>query len=110
MARFAFEELGLHRLLISIVPRNQASRRVVEKLGIRCEGMAVALPADQRRVGGPHAVRRDRGGLGAAGPRARCAPLGAFSRAAVQPCNGVPRSEATLARRVRKLSRVQPAW
>ncbi len=41
MARFAFEDLGLHRLLISIVPRNKASRRVVEKLGIRCEGVAV---------------------------------------------------------------------
>ena len=38
--RFAFEELGLHRLQISIVPRNHASRRVVEKLKIRSEGIA----------------------------------------------------------------------
>ena len=38
--RFAFEELALHRLQISIIPRNQASRRVVEKLGIRDEGIA----------------------------------------------------------------------
>jgi [ribosomal protein S5]-alanine N-acetyltransferase len=43
MLRFAFEDLGLHRLQISIVPRNRASRRVVEKLGVRCEGVAVGL-------------------------------------------------------------------
>ena len=40
LARFAFEELHLHRLQISIIPRNTASRRVVEKLGIRVEGVA----------------------------------------------------------------------
>jgi ribosomal-protein-alanine N-acetyltransferase len=39
--RHAFEELGLHRLQIAIIPRNAASRRVVEKLGIRDEGVAV---------------------------------------------------------------------
>jgi ribosomal-protein-alanine N-acetyltransferase len=39
--KFAFEELGLHRLEISIIPRNMSSRRVVEKLGIREEGIAV---------------------------------------------------------------------
>lgn len=38
--RFAFEELRLHRLQIAIIPRNRPSRRVVEKLGIRLEGMA----------------------------------------------------------------------
>jgi ribosomal-protein-alanine N-acetyltransferase len=38
--RFAFEELGLHRVEIAIVPRNRASRRVVEKLGLREEGVA----------------------------------------------------------------------
>ena len=43
LARFAFEDLVLHRLLISIVPRNQPSRRVMEKLQIRCEGVAVGL-------------------------------------------------------------------
>jgi ribosomal-protein-alanine N-acetyltransferase len=37
---FAFEALGLHRVEISIIPRNQASRRVVEKLGVRFEGVA----------------------------------------------------------------------
>ncbi|MCL4314053.1 MAG: GNAT family N-acetyltransferase [Actinobacteria bacterium] len=38
---FAFEELGLHRLEIAIVPRNRASRRVMEKLGLREEGIAL---------------------------------------------------------------------
>jgi ribosomal-protein-alanine N-acetyltransferase len=37
---FAFDELGLHRVQISIIPRNTSSRRVVEKLGIRDEGVA----------------------------------------------------------------------
>lgn len=40
LARFAFDELGLHRLQVSIIPRNQASRRVPEKLGLRAEGVA----------------------------------------------------------------------
>lgn len=40
VARFAFEQLKLHRLQIAIVPRNAASRRVVEKLSIRAEGVA----------------------------------------------------------------------
>ena len=39
--RFGFEQLGLHRLQISIIPRNGASRRVVEKLGLRDEGVAL---------------------------------------------------------------------
>lgn len=39
--RFAFEELHLHRVQIAIVPRNTSSRRVVEKLGLREEGIAV---------------------------------------------------------------------
>ena len=39
--RFAFEDLGLHRVQIAIIPRNSASRRVVDKLGIREEGIAV---------------------------------------------------------------------
>lgn len=38
--RYAFEELQLHRLEICIVPRNTNSRRVVEKLGLREEGIA----------------------------------------------------------------------
>ncbi len=38
--RFAFEELGLHRVEVAIVPRNHASRRVVEKLGLREESLA----------------------------------------------------------------------
>jgi len=39
--RFAFESIGLHRIQISIIPRNAASRRVAAKLGLREEGVAV---------------------------------------------------------------------
>jgi ribosomal-protein-alanine N-acetyltransferase len=39
-ARFAFEQLQLHRLEICIVPRNTNSRRVMEKLRFRAEGVA----------------------------------------------------------------------
>lgn len=38
--RYVFEDLGLHRLQISVIPRNTASRRVCEKLGLREEGTA----------------------------------------------------------------------
>jgi [ribosomal protein S5]-alanine N-acetyltransferase len=38
--KFAFEQLQLHRLEICIVPRNTRSLRVVDKLGLRCEGIA----------------------------------------------------------------------
>jgi [ribosomal protein S5]-alanine N-acetyltransferase len=39
--RHSFEDLSLHRLQISIIPRNAASHRVVAKLGVRDEGIAV---------------------------------------------------------------------
>jgi len=39
--RFSFEDLGLHRIQISIIPRNAPSRRVMSKLGLREEGIAV---------------------------------------------------------------------
>jgi ribosomal-protein-alanine N-acetyltransferase len=39
--RFAFEELRLHRVEVAIVPRNHSSRRVVEKLGLREESVAM---------------------------------------------------------------------
>jgi len=39
--RFAFEDLGLHRIEVAIVPRNRPSRRVVEKLALRQEGVAL---------------------------------------------------------------------
>lgn len=39
--RFAFEDLDLHRVQVSIIPRNHASRRVAEKLELRDEGTAV---------------------------------------------------------------------
>jgi ribosomal-protein-alanine N-acetyltransferase len=38
--RYGFEELGLHRIEAAIVPRNIASRRVMDKLGLREEGLA----------------------------------------------------------------------
>ena len=41
VARFAFEDVGLHRLQVAIIPRNRASRRVVEKLNLREEGVAI---------------------------------------------------------------------
>jgi ribosomal-protein-alanine N-acetyltransferase len=41
LTRFCFEELHLHRLEICIVPRNRNSRRVMEKLRYREEGVAV---------------------------------------------------------------------
>lgn len=40
-ARYAFEDLGLHRLQVAIIPRNGSSRRVVEKLALREEGVAL---------------------------------------------------------------------
>jgi ribosomal-protein-alanine N-acetyltransferase len=39
--QFAFETLRLHRIEVAIIPRNTASRRVVEKLGLRSEGVAL---------------------------------------------------------------------
>jgi ribosomal-protein-alanine N-acetyltransferase len=41
LMRFAFEELRLHRLEICIIPRNDNSRRVMDKLRVRDEGIAV---------------------------------------------------------------------
>jgi ribosomal-protein-alanine N-acetyltransferase len=38
--RFAFDLLGLHRVEVSIIPRNAASRRVAEKLDLRLEGIS----------------------------------------------------------------------
>ena len=40
VAAYAFEQLQLHRLEICIVPRNTNSRRVVDKLAFRSEGVA----------------------------------------------------------------------
>jgi len=40
LLQYSFESLRLHRIEINIIPRNAASRRVVEKLGIRFEGIA----------------------------------------------------------------------
>lgn len=38
--RFAFEDLGLHRVQVAIIPRNTSSLRVVQKLDLREEGIA----------------------------------------------------------------------
>jgi len=38
--QFGFEQLALHRLEICIVPRNERSKRVMDKLAIRDEGIA----------------------------------------------------------------------
>ena len=40
LARFAFEDLKLHRIQVAIIPRNKPSRRVAEKLELREEGIA----------------------------------------------------------------------
>lgn len=40
LLRHSFEDLGLHRIEIAIVPRNDASRRVVAKIGLREEGVS----------------------------------------------------------------------
>jgi [ribosomal protein S5]-alanine N-acetyltransferase len=39
--QFAFETLRLHRVEVAIIPRSESSRRVVEKLGLRNEGVAL---------------------------------------------------------------------
>lgn len=41
LARFVFEDVRLHRFQVAIIPRNQASQRVVAKLGLREEGVAL---------------------------------------------------------------------
>ena len=40
LIRFAFDDLRLHRVQIAIIPRNTPSRRVVEKVKVREEGVA----------------------------------------------------------------------
>jgi ribosomal-protein-alanine N-acetyltransferase len=41
--QFAFETLRLHRVEVAIIPRNRASRRVMEKLELRTEGVALGF-------------------------------------------------------------------
>jgi ribosomal-protein-alanine N-acetyltransferase len=40
VCKYGFEELRLHRLQVAIIPRNKNSRRVMEKLRYRDEGIA----------------------------------------------------------------------
>jgi [ribosomal protein S5]-alanine N-acetyltransferase len=66
--QFAFETLRLHRIEVAIIPRNRPSRRVMEKLDLRNEGVALgyleingewedhvryAMTAEEWRVRGP---------------------------------------------------------
>jgi len=39
LVRFGFAGLGLHRIEATCDPENQASRRVLERAGLRCEGL-----------------------------------------------------------------------
>lgn len=41
LSRFAFDELRLHRIEVCVIPRNMNSRRVMEKLEFREEGIAL---------------------------------------------------------------------
>ena len=41
LLQYCFETLMLHRIEINIIPRNQASLRVVQKIGLRHEGVAL---------------------------------------------------------------------
>lgn len=41
VVRFAFNELGLHRVQAAVLPENKASRRVLAKVGFREEGLAL---------------------------------------------------------------------
>ena len=63
-----FEELALHRVSATIVADNEASKRVVEKLGFVHEGNQAGRCLRQRRVRRPRGVRCPRrrvGGLSA---------------------------------------------
>jgi ribosomal-protein-alanine N-acetyltransferase len=44
--RYGFEELGLERIIAVAVPENTASRHVMEKLGMRYEGIALYYDSD----------------------------------------------------------------
>src|SRR5690606_19759106 len=40
IVEYAFEELKLHRIEANIMPRNESSIKLVERLGFKCEGLA----------------------------------------------------------------------
>jgi ribosomal-protein-alanine N-acetyltransferase len=40
VVRFAFDDLGLHRVQAAVMPENSASQRVLRRLGFRLEGRA----------------------------------------------------------------------
>ena len=66
-----FRTVGLHRIEVCIRPENGPSRRVVEKLGFREEGLRPALSPHRRRRGATISSSRS--------PRRRC-PEGLLSR------------------------------
>ena len=83
------QTMRLHRIEIAIRPENTASLRVVEKLGFVRIGHRAALPAHQRCVARPRAVRGH--GRGAAGGHGRPAPRHASAlrahRASLRPAD-----------------------
>jgi len=83
--RYGFEELGLHRIEAAIVPRNKASRRVAEKLGMREEGHVRTVPPDPRSVGRPRALRDDGRKTGSSANRRSKATSCAFARCVKRP-------------------------
>ena len=57
-----FRVMGMHRLEASIRPENAASRRVVEKLGFRDEGVRVRQLHINGTLARPHLLRDHRRG------------------------------------------------
>ncbi len=54
---FIFRTLGLHRIEAACLPSNGPSQQLLLKAGFRQEGVRAPLPADRRRVAGPHPIR-----------------------------------------------------
>ena len=57
VAKFAFEDLMLHRLQVSIIPRNRAEPSCGRKARFAQRGDGPPLPRDKRGLGGPRALR-----------------------------------------------------
>ena len=69
--RFAFEAISLHRVEISIIPRNHGQSAGGREAGDPRGGRGTSLPRDRRSLGGPRPLRRHRRGVGGAGAAAR---------------------------------------
>jgi len=46
LIRYSFDNMKLPRLVAVVKPENMASKRVIEKLGFRCEGTVEGLPEE----------------------------------------------------------------